>query len=65
LEPHVLIEVKASKTYSPAFFKNLDSVGKLLGIPTDRRFVVYSGAEKFETSRGIVMPFSQMDGIPL
>lgn len=65
LEPHVLIEVKASETYSPAFFKNLDIVGGLLGVPTDRRFVIYAGAEKFETSRGTVLPFSQMNSITL
>lgn len=48
------IEVKASSTYSPNFFKDLDVLGERLGLPVDRRVVVYTGAETFETSHGIV-----------
>ena len=48
------IEVKASSTYSSKFFKNLDAVAGDLGVPVNRRVVVYAGSETFETSHGIV-----------
>lgn len=54
------IEVKASATYTPKFFKNLDSECDALEVPLDRRVVVYSGDESFETSHGIVCAFADI-----
>lgn len=54
------IEVKSSSTYSPKFFKNLDTVAQDLDIPTSRRVVVYAGTETFETSHGIVCAFKDL-----
>jgi len=54
------IEAKASATYTPKFFKNLDTEAAALEIPVDRRVVVYAGEESFETSHGLVCSFSDM-----
>jgi predicted AAA+ superfamily ATPase len=48
------IEVKASSTYSPRFFKHLDALGDELGLPRERRVVVYAGKERFETLHGLL-----------
>lgn len=54
------IEVKSSHTYSPKFFKHLDTVAEELDIPIDRRVVVYAGEETFETSHGLVCAFKDL-----
>ena len=54
------IEVKASATYTPRFFKNLDVVGETLGLPAQRRVVVYTGSDTFETSHGIVCALADL-----
>lgn len=53
-QPHAIVEIKSSATYAPKFFKVVDRVGELMGIPRERRFVVYGGDESFETSHGTV-----------
>ena len=63
--PTWAIEVKCSSTYSPKFFKNLDVVCDGLDIPSERRVVVYSGDESFETSHGLVSSLSDMKTLDL
>ena len=59
------IEVKSSTTYSPKFFKNLNTIAQDLGIPINRRIVVYTGEESFETSHGIVCAFKDLGSLGL
>lgn len=54
VRPAAVVEVKSSATYAPKFFKAIGRVGDLLGLPVEKRFVVYAGDETFETSQGIV-----------
>ena len=59
------IEVKSSETYSPKFFRHLDAVAEELGIPKERRVVVYGGAESFETSHGLLSSFTDFVALDL
>lgn len=56
------IEAKASSTYRPKYFRHLDTVAEELGVPTDRRVVVYAGRETFETSHGLVCALKDLAG---
>ena len=59
------VEVKASTTYSPTFFKNLDAVCEGLGVPKEQRVVVYGGEESFETSHGLVCTLKDLRKLDL
>lgn len=59
------IEVRSSSTYSAKYFKSLDAVAGDLGVPVDRRVVVYAGSETFETSRGIVCALGDLGTLDL
>lgn len=59
------IEVKSSSTYAEKYFRNLDAVAGELGVPVDRRVVVYAGDETFETSHGIVCAFEGLGELNL
>ncbi|MBQ9058046.1 MAG: hypothetical protein IJ125_02555 [Atopobiaceae bacterium] len=59
------IEVKASATYTPKFFKSLDREANALDVPIERRVVVYAGEETFETSHGLVCAFSDLRKLDL
>lgn len=59
------IEVKASSTYSPKFFKHLDTVADELGVPVSRRVVVYAGDESFETAHGIVCALKDLGALEI
>lgn len=48
------IEVKSSTTYYPKYFRHLETVAEELGVPVERRMVVYAGDDTFETSHGLV-----------
>ena len=63
--PRWAIEAKSSSTYSPKFFKNLDAVCDALGVPNERRVVVYAGNESFETSHGLVCAFEDLRKLEL
>ena len=65
LRPAWAIEVKSSSTYSPKFFKNLDAVCDGLGVPGERRVVVYAGGESFETSHGFVCSLADLRQLDL
>jgi predicted AAA+ superfamily ATPase len=59
------IEVKSSTTYTPKFFKHLDSVAEELGVGRERRVVVYGGEESFETSHGLVCALADLAALEL
>ena len=63
--PYWAIEAKSSSTYSPKFFKNLDAVCDGLGVPRERRVVVYAGNGSFETSHGLVCAFEDLRTLEL
>lgn len=48
------IEVKSSSTYYPKYFRHLDTMANELGVPPERRMVVYAGDETYQTSHGLV-----------
>lgn len=45
LEPWYAFEVKSSSTYRDKFFSNITSLADELGVPVDRRGVIYNGEE--------------------
>jgi hypothetical protein len=61
--PYKLVEVKSSTTFSMKFFDNLDAVGGLMGVPPERRIVVYAGEQRAETGRGVAVPLSATGSI--
>lgn len=63
VRPHAVVEVKSSATFAPRFFKTVTEVGELLGVPPERRFVVYAGDESFETAQGTVLTLRDLGRI--
>lgn len=47
-----LIEIKSGMTARPDFFKHLATIGESMGVPIDRRNVVYRGTESFTSKNG-------------
>jgi predicted AAA+ superfamily ATPase len=47
-----LIEIKSRMTPRPDFFRHLATVEEELGVPVDRRIVVYRGTENFTGKNG-------------
>lgn len=47
-----LVEIKSSTTFNSRFFANISSLGDVMRVPVDRRFVVYGGSENIQTSQG-------------
>ena len=53
--PWCVIEVKSSATYHSKFFTTISGLGDLLGVPTQRRYVVYAGDYSFQTTQGNIV----------
>lgn len=51
LEPWCAFEVKSSSTYRAKFFSNIADLADELGVPEDRRGVIYNGEEGSATNR--------------
>lgn len=51
-EVQYLVEVKASATYDLHAFARVDELGETIGLPTDRRIVVYGGDQPLNTRFG-------------
>lgn len=56
------IEVKASSTFDPRGFGNLDKLGDALEIPVEDRVIVYSGDRTMQTRHGLVCAFDDLCG---
>lgn len=56
---------KSSTTYTPKFFRHLDTVAEELGVERERRVVVYDGEESFETSHGLVCTLTDLSTLEL
>ena len=54
-KPYYLIEVKSSTTFRPEAFSTIDSIAPKMGVPCERRFVVYGGSDSFENRHGRVI----------
>lgn len=54
-KPYYLIEVKSSTTFRPEAFSTIDSIAPEMGVPCERRFVVYGGSDSFENRHGRVI----------
>lgn len=50
-----IAEVKSSATFNTKYFKTVQEVGDLMGVPLERRYVVYAGDESFATKQGTVL----------
>ncbi len=61
--PWCVIEVKSSATYHSKFFTTISGLGDLLGVPTQRRYVVYAGDRSFQTTRGNVVAMGDITSI--
>lgn len=51
------IEIKASSTYDPRWFANIDKLSIEMELPVQAREVVYSGENSIETKRGTLSSF--------
>ncbi|WP_269088588.1 ATP-binding protein [Bifidobacterium aemilianum] len=58
-----LVEVKASTTYNPHAFANIDSLGDLMNIPIEQRVLLYGGSESFTTRHGQVLTIADLEQI--
>ncbi|MAT53514.1 MAG: AAA family ATPase [Saprospirales bacterium] len=59
------VEIKASQTINPAFFKNLEKFSGLAGVPADDRYVIYGGEEVQKRSLGNVLSWRKLEHLPL
>lgn len=59
----IAIEIKASKTYHPDFFKGLIYYAKLSGIKKNDRFLIYAGAPELKTSNGELINWTNISKI--
>ncbi len=57
---HIPIEIKAAKTYSTDFFKNIIYWNKLSGGNSENSFVIYGGEENLETIGGHLISWNKM-----
>ena len=58
-----IAEVKSSATYNPKYFKTVQELGDLAGVPVNRRYVVYAGDTSFSTERGVVLSIKDVSRI--
>ena len=58
--PRYAVEVKSSATYRPTAFNVLERIAPILGIPRERRFLVYGGDESFATRHGNILGLSDV-----
>ncbi|MEA3440238.1 MAG: ATP-binding protein [Chloroflexota bacterium] len=57
------VEIKAGKTMSDSYFKNLKYWQRLAGMPEDEGYVVYGGENSLKTSIGSYISWKQLDKI--
>ena len=54
-----LIEIKSRQTARLTFVRHLSTVGTMLDVPAEHRFVIYRGDERFAAQWAIFEPASQ------
>ena len=59
-KPYYLIEIKSSATFRPEAFSTIDSIAPEMGVPCERRFVVYGGSDSFGNRHGRVIGFRNL-----
>ena len=59
------VEIKAGKTISNSYFKNLKYWRQLAGIPEDQGYVVYGGEKSLNTNNGSVVSWKQLNKIQI
>lgn len=59
-KPYYLIEIKSSATFRPEAFSTIDSIALEMGVPCERRFVVYGGSDSFGNRHGRVIGFRNL-----
>jgi len=59
----IAIEIKASQTYNPNFFKGLIYYSKLSGIKKNEQFLIYAGAPELKTSNGELINWTNISKI--
>ena len=59
-KPYYLIEIKSSATFRPEAFSTIDSIVPEMGVPCERRFVVYGGSDSFGNRHGRVIEFRNL-----
>ena len=59
----IAIEIKASKTYHPNFFKGLNYYAKLSGTKTNECFLIYAGDSELKTSNGVLINWANVNKI--
>lgn len=62
-KPQSVVEIKSTATYRPRAFQTLERIAPLLGLPPERRFVVYGGDESFSTRHGNVLGLSRVTSL--
>ncbi|MCF8339191.1 MAG: ATP-binding protein [Bacteroidales bacterium] len=57
------IEIKAGKTFTNDFFKNLDYWNKISQNHSDKAWLIYQGKQSFETSKGHALGFHKIQDL--
>ncbi|KFI63769.1 ATP-binding protein [Bifidobacterium cuniculi] len=62
-QPWQIIEIKSSSTFRYSAFATITDMGDTMGVPTDRRYVVYGGTESIESDQGHVIGLNDIHRI--
>ncbi len=57
------VEIKSSTTMNLDYFKNLNSIGDEMNLPTNRRIVVYGGKSSLQTKYGRFLTVDELDDL--
>ncbi|MDD6462168.1 MAG: ATP-binding protein [Bifidobacteriaceae bacterium] len=64
-KPQYVIEVKASSTYDVHAWATIDKMADSMGVDTEHRLLVYSGADSFDTRHGRVLRLQDLASLEL
>ncbi len=59
----VALEVKAGLTMGTDYFRQLDYWRNLSGVPTERAYVVYAGAQTMPTAHGTLLRLADLETV--
>lgn len=62
-QPWQIIEIKSSSTFRYSAFATIADMGDTMGVPADRRYVVYGGTESIESDQGHVVGLNDIHRI--
>ena len=59
------VEIKAGRTFSPSFFKNLDWWRGIADIPVSESYVIYGGDQNWALENGRLLGWRNLKDLPV